>query len=157
MPSVSLYTVAKKAPFHQITIKQLFLILALPTFLELCALSFTSAYQHVKFPHIFLTVLMSKTNQHSFTLYLSNHSWADHICTIPAIAKLGRRVGTAAQFDTALLAENWEDHCKLGGLEGALFVVSGHLSTDPTSQAFVLLRFRSFSSCHFILDPSHIS
>ena len=92
-----------------------------------------------------------------YNQYLSNHSWADHICTTPAIAKLGKRVGTAAQFDTALLVENWEDHHKLGGLEGVLFVVSGHLSTNPTSQAFMLLRFRSFSSCHLILDSSYIS
>ena len=68
MPSVSLYTVAKKAPFHQITIKQLFLILALPTFLELCALSFTSTYRHVKFPTCFWLFWCLQTNQHSFTL-----------------------------------------------------------------------------------------
>ena len=157
--SVSLYTVKKKAPF-QIIVKHIISYFGTTNFLgALC----TFLHQHLPAckisPHVFdhFDVYKQINICLSYNQYLSNHSQADHIRTTPAIAKLGRRVGTAAWFDTALLAENWEDHHKIGGLEGALFIVSGHLSTDPTSQAFMLLRFRSFSSCHPILDPSHIS
>ena len=56
-----------------------------------------------------------------FNQYLSNHSRVDQIHSTPAVAKSGRKAGTAAQFDTALLLENWEDYCKFGGLKGVLY------------------------------------
>ena len=160
MPSVSPYTVSKKAPFHWITIEYIISDFGTTDFLgALCTFLHKHLPAYKISPHVFDCFdVYKQINIHlPYNQYLSNYSWADHICTTPAIAKLGRRVGTAAQFDTALLAENWEDHHKLGGLEGVLFIVSGHLSTDPTSQAFMLLRFRPFSSCHLILDPSYIS
>ena len=81
----------------------------------------------------------------------------DCICTTPATTKSGRKVAKTARFNTALLVENWEDHLKFGGLEGMYFLVSRHLLlTNPTFQAFMLLRYGSFFTCLTILDPSHI-
>ena len=136
LPTVTLYTIAKTAPFHQITVE--------------CIISDFGATNFLEALHAFLHkhILVCKISPHVFdhsnvykkinislpyNHYLSNHLWTDCIVTTPAIAKLGRKVGTAAQFDTALLVENWEDHHKFGGLEGVIFLVSGHLSTNPIS------------------------
>jgi hypothetical protein len=159
LPSVALYTVAKTAPFHQITVERIISDFGATDFLEaLCAFLRKHIPACKISPHAFDRFDIYK--QINICLphnrYLSNHPRADCIRATPAIEKLGRKVGTPARFDTALLVENWEDHRKFGGLEGAFFLVSGHLPTNPTSQVFVLLRYGSSSSCHPILDPSHI-
>ena len=162
VPPAQLYTVAKKAPFHQITVERIISDFGATDFLEaLC----TFLRKHIPVckisPHVFdrFDVYKQINICLPYNRYLSNHPREDRIRTTPAVAKLGRKAGTAARFDTALLVENREDHRKFGGLEGVLFnfLFSGHVLTNhPTSQAFVLLRYGSSSSCHPILDPSPI-
>ena len=136
LPTVTLYTIAKTAPFHQITVGCIISDFGATDFLE--ALH-AFLHKHIPVckisPHVFDCFNIYKKINISlpYNHYLSNHPWTDCICTTPAIAKLGRKVGTAAQFDTALLVENWEDHRKFGGLEGVFFLVSGHLPTNPIS------------------------
>ena len=115
------YTVAKKAPFHQITIDRIISDFGATDFLEaLCSFLRKHIPACKISPHSFDRFDVYK--QISISLphnrYLSNHPRADRIRTTPAVAKLGRKAGTAARFDTALLVENREDHHKFGGLEG---------------------------------------
>jgi len=159
LPSVALYTVAKTAPFRQITVERIISNFGAIDFLEALRTFLRKRMPACKIsPHIFdrFDVYKQINIPLPYNRYLSNHARADRIRTTPAVAKLGRKVGTAARFNTALLVENWENHRKFGGLEGAFFLVSGYLPTNPTSQAFVLLRYGSFFSCPPILDPSHI-
>jgi hypothetical protein len=132
-----LYTVAKKAPFHQITVERIISDFGTTDFLEaLC----TFLRKHIPAckisPHVFdrFDVYKQINIRLPYNRYLSNHPQEDRIRTTPAVAKLGRKVGTASRFDTALVVENWEDHRKFGGLEGVLFelisFVSGHLLTN---------------------------
>jgi Plavaka transposase len=156
-PSIALYTVAKKAPFHQITVEHIISHFGATDFLETLCTFLRKHIPACKFsPHVFdrFDVYKQINIPLPYNRYLSNHPRTDRIRATPAVAKSGRKAGTAARFDTALLVENWEDYHKFGGLEGVLFLLSGHLSTNPTSQAFVLPRFGSSSNCHPISDPS---
>ena len=157
------YTVAKTAPFRQITIERIVSDFGATDFLEALHSFLHKNILACKIsPHIFdrfdvykqLNITLPYNRYHD----LSNHPQADRIRTTPAVEKSGRKAGTAARFDTALLVENWEDHRKFGGLEGVLYLVSEHLLTsNPTSQGSALLRYRSSSSCHPILEHSLIS
>lgn len=124
--SAVLYTVAKKAPFQQITVEHIGSDFGATDFLEaLCSFLRKHLPACKISPHVFdrFDVYKQINLRLPYNRYLSNHPPVDRIRTTPAVAKSGRRVGTAARFDTAVLVENWEDHRKFGGLEGVLFIV----------------------------------
>jgi hypothetical protein len=135
-PPVALYTVAKKAPFHQITVERIISDFGATDFLEAFCTFLRNHIPVCKIsPNIFdrFDVYKQINIPLPYNRYLSNHPRTDRICTTPAVAKLGRKLGKAAQFDTALLVENWDDYRKFGGLEGALlFLISLHLPTNST-------------------------
>jgi hypothetical protein len=124
-PPVVRYTVAKKAPFHQITVVRIISDFGATDFLEALCTFLRKHLPACKIsPHAFdrFDVYKQIVVHLPYNRYLSNHPRSDRLRTTPAVAKLGRKAGTAAQFDTALLVENWEDHLKFGGLEGLIFL-----------------------------------
>ena len=131
--SVAPYTIAKKAPFHQITVERIVTDFGATDFLEALSAFLRKHIPACKIsPHTFdrFDVYKQVIIPLPYNRYLSNQPRTDRIRTTPAVAKLGRKAGTAARFDTALLVEKWEDYRKFGGLEGAFFLVFGHLSAN---------------------------
>ena len=124
LPSVAQYTVAKKAPFHQLTVEKIISQFGAIDFIEALHAFLRRHIPACKIsPNIFdrFDVYKQITIPLPFNRYLSNHSRVDRIRSTPAVAKSGRKAGTAARFDTALLVENWEDYRKFGGLKGVLY------------------------------------
>jgi hypothetical protein len=123
-PSVVQYTVAKKAPFHQINVERIISDFGATDFLDALSTFLRKRLPTCKIsPHVFdrFDVYKQIIIHLPYNRYLSNHPRSDRLRTSPAVAKLGRKAGTSARFDTALLVENWDDHLKFGGLEGSIF------------------------------------
>jgi len=115
------YSIAKNAPYPDTTVNRLASYFGAIDFIPAL-----SVFIHENLPHcniepspfdrfdVFKQILIpSPANK-----YLSNQPRTSRIRTTPAIKPKGRKPGTPARFDTALIAEDISKHHRFGGLEG---------------------------------------
>jgi hypothetical protein len=119
------YTLAKKAPFPNMSVDKLItdygaedFIPALTTFLlenvPQCKIAPNQFDRFDIFKQIIITLPPNS--------FLSNKSWTSRLRCTPAVNPKGRNPGLPGQFDTALIARQVSDPQRLMSLEGAPFL-----------------------------------